>query len=135
MLVYKITKLILKATDGDKEQVYHAFIAGCIGGYTVFRKDNQVNNQIVMYLFSRVVVGLIKLAYQKLITRCAECGPIQRASKHGFEIQATIVWGLVMWLFSSHKTILQPSLQASMQYLYNDSEHWDSLRTLLLHNK
>ena len=52
-----------------------------------------------------------------------------------FPGEAAIVWGLVMWLFYNHRHSLQSSLQASMQYLYLDSEHFDSLTTLLWRNQ
>jgi peroxisomal membrane protein 4 len=127
--------------EGGVEKSHHAFLAGCIGGYAVFRKDNPVNNQIVMYLFARVSIGLAKLAYQNFATK-SNLGiknisntNLDWLSEHGFEIEATVVWGLVMWLFTHYRSVLQPSLQASMQYLYNDSECWDSLWTLLVHNK
>ena len=44
-------------------------------------------------------------------------------------------WGLVMWLFRYHADELQPSLRSSMSYIYAQSDHWDSLRTFMWHNK
>ena len=52
-----------------------------------------------------------------------------------FPIFAASIWGCVMWLFRHERDTLQPSLQASMQYLYNDSEKWNSLRNWIWHNK
>lgn len=136
--IFKTMKLILKLADGGVEKSHHAFLAGCVGGYAVFRNDNPVNNQIVMYLLSRVAIGLVKLAYQATIVQVKATdgtGRLSWLAQHGFEIEATIVWGLVMWLFTHYRHVLQPSLQASMQYLYVDSNTWDSLWTLLVHNK
>lgn len=45
---------------------WNSFVAGLIGGYVVFSDKTPVNYQIVLYLFSRVVMGLIYLAYKKL---------------------------------------------------------------------
>ena len=52
-----------------------------------------------------------------------------------FSIFAALVWGTVMWLFRHDRDVLQPSLQSSMQYLYLDSDNWDSFRNFLWHNK
>lgn len=138
MTIYKTIKLVLKLVDGGVEKNHHSFLAGCIGGYAVFRHDNPVNNQIVMYLFSRVTIAIVKLLYQETVkkSQSIELSPyVKSMAEHGFEIEATIVWGLVMWLFTYRRSLLQSSLQASMQYLYNDSDHWDSIWTLLVHNK
>lgn len=79
-----------------------------------------------MYLWARVTTALIKMANSHLKTPLSE---------YGFRLQAVFVWGAVMWLFRHHRQLLQPSLQASMQYLYLDSDHFNSLWTLLIHNK
>ena len=65
--------------------------------------------------------------------------PVQRKAidepMHTFSVFAALTWGTVMWLFRRERTVLQPSLQASMQYLYLDSDHWNSLKNFLWHNK
>ena len=40
-----------------------------------------------------------------------------------------------MWLFKERDHTLQSGMFNSMAYLYRDSEHWNSLRTLLWVNK
>jgi peroxisomal membrane protein 4 len=40
-----------------------------------------------------------------------------------------------MWLFRHHRQVLQPSLQSSMQYLYNDSDVFTSVSDWILRNK
>lgn len=52
-----------------------------------------------------------------------------------FPAFASVVWAIVMWLFRHDRDTLQPSLQASMQYLYNDSDKFTSVRNWLWHNK
>ena len=79
-----------------------------------------------MYLLARVLTGISKLIYDN---RNGWLGD------NAFKIEATIVWGAVMYLFKQHRDTLQSSLQASMQYLYNDSEKWKGLWTLFIHNK
>jgi peroxisomal membrane protein 4 len=56
-------------------------------------------------------------------------------SKTVYPVFAAVVWGVVMWLFRHERGTLQSSLQASMQYLYNDSENWKGLKTWIWHNK
>ncbi|CAG8636651.1 8187_t:CDS:2, partial [Acaulospora morrowiae] len=103
----------------------HSFIAGLVGGYYVFGENNNINQQIVLYVFARIMIGLAKL-------------PVARKTieepKNTFPVFAAVVWGLVMWLFRHDRDVLQPSLQASMQYLYLDSDHWSTLKNFLWHN-
>jgi peroxisomal membrane protein 4 len=80
----------------------------------------------VLYLFSRMMIGLASMA--------ADAQGVQPPSTT-YPIFAGLVWATIMWLFRTRRSSLQPSLQASMQYLYNDSDRWDSLRNLLWHNK
>ncbi|KAF9204663.1 hypothetical protein BGZ49_005012 [Haplosporangium sp. Z 27] len=123
--IYK-TLLILQRRFHGKEKPAHSFLAGLVGGYIVFGENNNVNQQIVLYLFSRIMVGLAKLPVKK--------GAIVEP-EHTFPIFASIVWATVMYLFQNEKDVLQPSLRASMQYIYIDSNRWNSLRNFLWHNK
>ncbi|KAF3039308.1 hypothetical protein E8E12_000303 [Didymella heteroderae] len=66
-LVYKTTMLFLRHTSPTgKERHYDAFLAGLLGGYTVFGRTihNSVSQQIVIYVFARVALALAKLAVQ-----------------------------------------------------------------------
>ncbi|EPZ34865.1 hypothetical protein ROZALSC1DRAFT_30640 [Rozella allomycis CSF55] len=124
--IYKTLMLVFKLTKG-KENLGDSFLAGLFGGYMVFGEDNPINHQIVLYLFSRDVLGLAKLAVKK--------GLIKKPDGNAFAYFSAFVWGIVMLLFRHERDVLQTSLQASMQYLYNDSDYWDSWRNLLWHNK
>jgi peroxisomal membrane protein 4 len=123
--IYK-SLLVLQKTVKGKEDSIDSFIAGCIGGYFIFGNDTPVNNQIVLYLLSRITVGLGSLMVKK--------GLIQEPS-NGFTIMATLVWGTVMFLFRNDKDTLQGSLRSSMEYLYNDSDQFDNFKNWLWHNK
>jgi peroxisomal membrane protein 4 len=103
-----------------------SFIAGIIGGYIIFGTDNAVNQQIVLYLFSRISTGLAKLAVKKGVLPSPD---------YSFSAFAAVTWGIVMFLFRNHKDVLQGGLQSSMEYLYNDSDIFSDLRTLFWHNK
>ncbi len=89
----------------------------------------------MLYLFSRIALGVVKTAAKKGAFEPALT--YQQALNHPaiFPAFASAVWGIVMWLFRHERDTLQPSLQASMQYLYNDSEKWASFRNWLWHNK
>jgi len=125
--IYKSILILLRRIQGTHK--WHSFLAGCVGGYLVFASETAVNNQIVMYLLSRVLTGSIALLYSKL--------PSMQAFQLGekaFGTEATLVWGAVMYLFAEHRQVLQSSLRSSMKYLYEDSSQWSSLWTLLIHN-
>jgi peroxisomal membrane protein 4 len=80
-----------------------------------------------MYLLSRITVGLARLAQEKNI--------LPKTKAPIFPWFSAIVWGIVLWLFEYHIHVLQPSLQASMTYLYHDSNRWNSIRNFLFYNK
>ncbi|KAI8915882.1 Tim17/Tim22/Tim23/Pmp24 family-domain-containing protein [Gorgonomyces haynaldii] len=123
--IYKALLLGLKKLKG-KEDNLDSFVAGVIGGYLVFGTDNPVNNQIVLYLFSRISVGLARLLVKRNVIP---------APSYSFPLFSAITWGIVMWLFRHDRDVLQGSLQSSMQYLYNDSDIFSDFDTLLLRNQ
>ena len=125
----------LLARDG-KEAPHHAFLAGLLGGYLVFGRGpgsrSAVNQQIVLYVFVRVVVALAKLSVQPHIAVVPD--PDGATSRHAWPVFASLSWALVMWLFRWHPDLLQASLRNSMVYLYRNADHWDGWRNLLWHN-
>lgn len=123
--IYKSLLYCQKVIKG-KEDSIDSFIAGAIGGYFIFGNDTPVNHQIVLYLLSRIMIGLGSLLVKK--------GLVKQPS-NGFTIMATLVWGIVMWLFRNDKDTLQGSLVSSMEYLYNDSDKFDNFKNWLWHNK
>ncbi|KFA63175.1 hypothetical protein S40285_03287 [Stachybotrys chlorohalonatus IBT 40285] len=145
-LIYKLTMLALKhygPTPG-KEGPYDSFFAGLLGGYFVFGgrskrngKISSVNQQIVIYVFARVVLALARIAVKPghgLPVVSAEPWHT-RVSYYAWPAFASLSWGSVMLLFRYHPEDLQSSLRNSMTYIYSDCNNWDSLRTLVWHNK
>lgn len=144
--IYKIAMLALKrygSTPG-KEGPLDSFFAGLLGGYFVFGqrskrygKISSVSQQIVIYIFARVALGLARLAVKPghgLPVISSE--PLHsQISHYAWPVFASVSWGLVMLLFKHHPEDLQSSLRSSMTYIYKDCDEWDSLRTLLWHNK
>ncbi|KAJ2780817.1 hypothetical protein H4R18_003233 [Coemansia javaensis] len=124
---YKSLMIVQRSLSASgKNSDLHAFVAGCVGGYFVFGERTSVNQQIILYLFSRIAMGLANTA-----VRAARFEP----PSDSFAVFAALCWGAVMVLFRRDKSVLQDSLQSSMTYLYEDSNHWTSLKTLLWHNK
>uniref|UniRef100_A0A4W3GUA3 Peroxisomal membrane protein 4 n=1 Tax=Callorhinchus milii TaxID=7868 RepID=A0A4W3GUA3_CALMI len=111
---------------GDRAQ-FHSFLAACVGGWLVFGDNNHINSQINMYLLSRVLFGLSRLAVEK--------GVVNVPKRDPFPLFSALVWGAVLWLFEYHPHTLQPSLQSSMTYLYDDSDVWHDVSDFLIHNK
>ncbi|KAI1383459.1 peroxisomal membrane protein 4 [Hypoxylon trugodes] len=147
-VVYKLTCFLLKqygATPG-KSGHYDSMLAGLLGGYVVFGgrskrsgKIPSVNQQIVIYVFARVVLALARLAVKPeggtglpFVSREGISGAI---TKYAWPVFAATSWALVMHIFKHHPDELQPSLRSSMTYIYQQSEHWDSLRNFVWHNK
>ncbi|KAI0724303.1 peroxisomal membrane protein 4 [Cerioporus squamosus] len=132
--LYKTLLLVQKKVNGGKQRSFDTFIAGLIGGYMVFGERTAVNEQIVLYVCSRVVASFLaraKTPYSK--TTAAPGKPLPPDSTQ-FSIFAALCWGAVMWLFNERGQTIQPGMFNSMTYLYRDSEHWSDLKTLLWHN-
>lgn len=123
---------------------YDPFIGGLLGGYVVFGgrsrrsgKISSINMQIVIYVFARVVLALAKLSVKPGVGLPIVSQPAlsQRLSYYAWPAFAAGSWAMVMQLFRYHDVEIQSSLRNSMNYIYVQSDHWDSLRTLLWHNK
>ncbi|KAL8790834.1 MAG: hypothetical protein Q9213_000458 [Squamulea squamosa] len=134
--LYKTMLLFLRTASSDsKESSSHTFLAGLVGGYMVFGRGVQssVNQQIVIYVFARVVLALARLSVQKGGAIPREFR--ERVTNNAWPIFAALSWASVMWLYRWHPETIQPSLKSSMKYIYIDSNHWDSFRTLIFQNK
>ncbi|CAM1506815.1 Fc.00g064560.m01.CDS01 [Cosmosporella sp. VM-42] len=145
-VIYKLTMLALKnfgATPG-KEGAYDSFVGGLIGGYFVFGgrskrsgKISSVNQQIVIYVFARVVLALARIAVKPGHGfPVVSSEPMHSAINHyAWPAFASLSWAMVMLVFKYHPEELQSSLRSSMTYIYKDCNNFDSLRTLVWHNK
>jgi hypothetical protein len=133
-LVYKATMILLrKASPTGKERRYDSFLAGLLGGYVVFSRDiqNPVSQQIVIYVFARVVLALAKLAVQRrghghhhhhggktggggLIPDHVK----RELARNGWSAFAALSWASVMYVFRWHPETVQSSLRNSMSYMW-----------------
>ena len=122
---------------------YDTFLAGLLGGYFVFGRPSpsgrvpSVNQQIVIYVFARVALALARIAVTPgaglpIVSREDTSARIRGAAWPAF---ASLSWATVMYLFRWYPGDLQPSLRSSMDYIYLDSNEWDSLRNFFWHNK
>ncbi|BCS21304.1 Tim17/Tim22/Tim23/Pmp24 family protein [Aspergillus puulaauensis] len=141
-LIYKSSMIVLRNINPagvGKEGQYDSFFAGLMGGYAVFgRHKSSVTQQIVIYIFARVVLGFAKLSVQPGAHPLSDLmGPEGRKhiENNAWAVFASVSWALVMYLFRWHPETLMSSLRSSMVYIYADSDHWDSFRNLLVHNK
>ncbi|KAF2863167.1 putative peroxisomal membrane protein [Piedraia hortae CBS 480.64] len=153
--IYKSVMIALRNAPGRAakggEQSSDAFWAGMMGGYAVFaRKKNSVNQQIVIYIFARVVLALAKLMFLPPEDNTLVGGrygggggkgslllpKVQREAlrKIAWPAFATLSWASVMWLFRHHPDTLQPSLRSSMVYIYDNAERWTDVKSFLWHN-
>jgi len=149
--LYKSSMLALRNVNG-KEQSIHSFFAGLFGGYWVFghgkAQFSSVSQQICIYVFARVVLGLAKLAVQppgdntliggaygghggKGIFGLSE-QQLELVRKRSWPVFASLSWASVMWLFRWYPEMLQPSLRNSMTYIFAHSEHWSDLGTFVM---
>ncbi|XP_037352651.1 peroxisomal membrane protein 4 [Talpa occidentalis] len=126
VFIYKGLCALQSHVQGETHQV-HSFLSAVIGGFLVFGDNNNINSQINMYLTSRVLFALGRLAVEK--------GYIAESKWDPFPLFTGLVWGLVIWLFEYHQATLQPSLQSSMTYLYKDSNVWHDISDFLIYNK
>jgi peroxisomal membrane protein 4 len=136
-LLYKSSMLALRNVNG-KEQSVHPFLAGLFGGYWVFGHGkaafSSVSQQIVIYVFARVVLGMAKLAVQPPGDNTLVGGAygghggkgifglneqqLAIVRQRSWPVFASLSWASVMWMFRWYPEMLQPSLRNSMTYMY-----------------
>jgi hypothetical protein len=124
-LVYKAVLMLLRASSPDgKTRSLDPFLAGAVGGYVVFgRRKSSVSQQIVTYVFARVALGAAKLVIKPRgesvggfeLVRSAETRELIR--RNAWPVFASFSWAAVMWMFTWHPDVVQPSLRSSMQYM------------------
>lgn len=117
---YKAVVCFLNALRG-KGSKYHSLISGSSVGYVVFRKKTMVNNQIVLYLLGRFIVGAgEKLVKQEIIPQ-----------RNFYPVMVALVFGTLMFLFEDDRKNLSSSLASTMNFIYKESdkklEKWTEL--------
>ncbi|KAJ5637226.1 hypothetical protein N7490_007105 [Penicillium lividum] len=141
-IIYKLSMILLRNINTSglaKEGRYDSFFSGLLGGYAVFgRQRGSISQQIVIYVFARVMLSLAKLAVEPNMHPLSPLLTTESRAKiydHAWPAFASFTWAFVMYIFRWYPETLASSLRSSMVYIYSDSDHWDSLRTLFIHNK
>ena len=110
-----------RASLDNKEHPFHSFLAGLTGGYLVFGRGIQssVNQQIVIYVFARVVLALAKLSVQKRSEGGVGMGRNlrEKVERNAWPVFASLSWAMIMWIFRWYPETIQPSLKSSMKYM------------------
>lgn len=108
------------APPGHPERIHHALIAGGIGGYFVWGHHSSLNQQIVLYLASRVIVGVWTRINEGKITEQSASGSTTSGNQPSrtFSFFASLVWAIVMALWEESPGALHPSLKKSMDEIY-----------------
>lgn len=110
-----------RASANGKEHPAHTFVAGLTGGYLVFGRGIQssVNQQIVIYVFARVVLALAKLSVQRRSEGGVGMGRElrEKVQRNAWPVFASLSWAMVMWLYRWYPETIQPSLRSSMKYM------------------
>lgn len=139
-VVYKSCMLLLSVlnpsntgANGGKEGPYDTFLSGLVGGYLVFGRGkaaaSSVNQQIVIYVFARVVLALAKLSLESPRMTGATPTPTlwtQRLDPktkaviqaNAWPAFASLSWAMVMYVFRHQPESIQPSLRSSMKYMW-----------------
>ncbi len=135
--------LLLKhSSPSKKEGPFDTFFSGLLGGYLVFGqrsprtgKISSVSQQIVIYVFARTVLAVAKLSVEPKMGLINNVELSNTIKQNAWPAFAALSWASVMYVFRWHPESVQPSLRSSMSYIYVQSDHWDSLKTLIWHNK
>ena len=110
---------------GEPERPYHSLLAGATGGYIVWGRYSSVNYQIVLYLASRILVGLTKRGWELVYKRPGHFKSKSNSNPNSilqhpqiYRVLTATVWGIVMLLFEESPHVLQRSLKKSMDEIY-----------------
>jgi peroxisomal membrane protein 4 len=101
------------ASTGKAASGWHAAVAGAVGAYLVWRKPSAVNQQICLYLLSRVLMAVCRVLSAKGVA------PFSLVSyDQVFPAMAVGTWAAVMYLWETNRGAMQVSLARSMDDIY-----------------
>jgi peroxisomal membrane protein 4 len=129
--------LTARKGPGNSRKPWKNFLAAFIMGYYVFGENNNVNSQVCvrdalclivsnsgrgqinMYLLSRILFGLARLAVSSGVISAPKGGRIMCTAEGAhacgyaadtFPLFAALVWGTVLWLFEYHRCAGYPNV-------------------------
>lgn len=115
--------------DGRREEIYPP--SANRSSYLVRNNTAQPLPTLTISVFARVVLSLALLSIQPQVGIVKSSNLRNRISYSAWPAFAALSWGSVMWLFRWYPETIQTGLKSSMDYIYVQSDHWDSLRTFL----
>lgn len=114
VFVYKTVQMLLRKLEG-RTSALHNFIAGVLGSFVInFDGDTPVNQQITLYIISRVILGGGKSMQKR--------GYLPQFNL--FKFISVTSWACVMLIYAWNKKNLQPSMAQSMDFLYLQSDKY-----------
>ncbi|KZZ91892.1 Peroxisomal membrane protein 4 [Ascosphaera apis ARSEF 7405] len=122
--IYKMTLIALKhlsPASQKKEGSFDTFIAGLLGGYVVFgRNRTSVAQQIVIYVFARVMLAMAKLSIDPGVNPLSSpltSNARNKIRENAWPAFASLSWASVMYLYRWYPDSVQSSLRSSMKYM------------------
>ena len=107
---------------GSPYHTHHAFLAGLLGGYTIWgRNYSSIHYQILLYLIPRVLIGTLKLLKEEYLPKNMLILQDATSFTNAYPIISSLVWAIVMTLFEKFPHTLQSSLRNSMYEIYRFS--------------
>ncbi|EGC39574.1 hypothetical protein DICPUDRAFT_26627 [Dictyostelium purpureum] len=99
-----------------------SLVAGFVGGYIAFGDSKSVsgsvNNQIVLYLFARALIGIIQgMVKRKIIPQT-----LSTTTPKGFRIFAAVTLALILYLTEYEPDTLNQGFMGTMTVLYHKSD-------------
>lgn len=116
VFIYKTVCCILRKILKSNNK-FISLIAGIVGSAIMWSTNTPVNSQIMLYLLSRNLMA---------ITNILEPTKNIISDDKGFPLVSIACWGIVMFLFENYSKHLQLSLKSSMDFLYNESNSYNS---------
>ena len=124
---------------------------------------SSINQQIIIYVFARVMLALAKLSIQPpsvtsntptptLFTQRFSPELKAKIERNAWPVFASLSWAFVMYIFRWQPESIQASLRSSMTYMYVveivlqgqacanvmgryvNSDYWDNFRNFLVYN-
>lgn len=118
VFIYKSVCCILRRLLKNNSAKIIPFIAGIVGALFMWSTNTPVNQQIMLYLLSRNLLASTSFVQNQIYSIVPE--------GKGFLVSSVLCWGVVMFLFENFPKSLQSSLFSSMDFIYNESNFYDS---------
>ena len=116
VFIYKAVNYLLELV-ASKKYSWFPLIGGFLAGYVAFHSDTPINRQITLYALSRVIFAMLKK--MQISLRLAPFSD-------WFPFISAVAWGSMLFLFESERVLLPSSLRKVFDYIYKESERWDT---------